>query len=218
MSAGHFLSARRQRQNSTAAPVAGQRESARGHRVGLGICGRWERTRTVFLGSQCSHSDFIPEGMAYGRGKSGSIVLAVTRPGCVPGVSSPQASKVGVPCCQGTQCGWFRLIQDLDTSLVVFLRGICSGLGPPEGGIVYGLFSKEALYVGKASVSRTHSPGLVARLTEHVTQEALANSVPLQASSVSRCALGGHSFFSSLHSTDTGRACVLWFSRSSLSV
>ena len=62
---------------------------------------------------------------------------------------------------------WFGLIQDLDTSLVVFLRGVCSGLGPPEGGIVYGLFSKEALYTGKASVSRTHSPGLAARLTEH---------------------------------------------------
>ena len=80
-----------------------------------------------------------------------------------------------MPCCQGTQCGWFRLIQDLDTSLVVFLRGICSGLGPPEGGIVYGLFSKEALKVGKSSDGRTHSPGLVARLTEHVTQEALTN-------------------------------------------
>ena len=34
-------------------------------------------------------------------------------------------------------------------------------------GIVYGLFSKEALFVGKASVRRTHSPGLAARLTEH---------------------------------------------------
>ena len=101
-------------------------------------------------------------------------MLVVTRPGCVhicgaaPGVSSPQASEVGMPCCQGTQCGrWSRLIQDLDTSFVVFLRGTCSGLGLPDGGIVYGLFSKEALYVGKASVSRTHSPGLVARLTEH---------------------------------------------------
>ena len=63
--------------------------------------------------------------------------------------------------------GWFRLIQDLDTSLVVFLRGTCSGLAPPEGGFVYGLFSKEALYIGKASVNRTHSPGLAAHLTEH---------------------------------------------------
>ena len=49
-----------------------------------------------------------------------------------------------------------------------FLRGLCSGLGPSEGGIVYGLFSKEALYVGKASVNRTHCPGLAARLTEHI--------------------------------------------------
>ena len=62
--------------------------------------------------------------------------------GAASGVSSPQAAEVGVPCCQGTQC--FNLIRNLDTSLVVFLRGICSGLGPSEGGIVYGLFSKEA--------------------------------------------------------------------------
>ena len=78
----------------------------------------------------------------------------------------PQAAEVGVPCCQGTQCWWFDLIGNLDTSLVVFLRGICSGLEPSEGGIVYGLFSKEALYVGKASVNRTHCLGLAARLTE----------------------------------------------------
>ena len=45
--------------------------------------------------------------------------------------------------------GWFDRIRNLDTSLIVFLRGICSGLGPSEGGIVYGLFSKEALYIGK---------------------------------------------------------------------
>ena len=63
--------------------------------------------------------------------------------------------------------GLFDLFRNLDTSLIVFLRGLCSGLGPSEGGIVYGLFSKEALYVGKASVNRTHCPGLAARLTEH---------------------------------------------------
>ena len=39
--------------------------------------------------------------------------------------------------------GWFRLIQDLDTSLVELLRGTCNGLVPPEGGIVCGLVSKE---------------------------------------------------------------------------
>ena len=64
--------------------------------------------------------------------------------------------------------GWFDLIRNLDTSLIVFLRGLCSGLGPYEGGIVYGLFSKEVLYVGKASVICTHCPGLAARLTEHI--------------------------------------------------
>ena len=249
--------------------------------------------------------------------KSGSIVLTAARPGCVhicgtaSGVSSPQASDVGVPCCQGTQYWWFPLIQDLDTSLVVFLRGTCSGLGLPEGGILYGFLSKEALYLGKASVNRTHSPGLAARLTEHfrclcrpglkdankpkkrllrrklwsirvfplavfltisqtLAAEALATTmeasmgnardaaeerrirrrgecqgpgastdtvelaaakeatmgeylgllcyprssgepVPEQASSVSRCAGAGHSFFSSLRRSDTGRACVLCY-------
>ena len=33
--------------------------------------------------------------------------------------------------------GWFDHIRNLDTSLVVFLRGMCSGLGPSESGIVY---------------------------------------------------------------------------------
>ena len=52
--------------------------------------------------------------------------------------------------------GWFRLI--LDTSLIILLRGMCSGLGLSEGGIVYGLFSKEALHIGKAHCTshRTH--------------------------------------------------------------
>ena len=45
--------------------------------------------------------------------------------------------------------GWFRLIQDMDTSLVVFLRGTCLGLGPPQGGIVCGLFSKEAFFLAR---------------------------------------------------------------------
>ena len=49
--------------------------------------------------------------------------------------------------------GWFRLIQNLDTFLIVFLRGSYSGLGPSEGVIVYGLFCNEALYIGKASVA-----------------------------------------------------------------
>ena len=53
--------------------------------------------------------------------------------------------------------GWFDLIRNLDTSLAVFLRGICSGVGPSEGGIVYALSSKEGLYVGKASLLIAHT-------------------------------------------------------------
>ena len=41
VSTGYFLSSRRQRQNSTATPVVEQREHARGHCVGLGICHAW---------------------------------------------------------------------------------------------------------------------------------------------------------------------------------
>ena len=88
----------------------------------------------------------------------------VHRGGAAPGVPSTQASEVGMPCCQGTQC-W---VVSSHSRFGQLLLGTCSVLGPSEGGIVYGLFSKEALYIGKASVSRTHSPGLAARLTEHI--------------------------------------------------
>ena len=47
---------------------------------------------------------------------------------------------------------------------VVFVRFS----GAPEGGIVYGLFAREALYVGETSVHRTHCPGLAAHLTGHI--------------------------------------------------
>ena len=88
--------------------------------------------------------------------------------GAASGVLLPKASEVGVPCYQSTQCWWFDLFQNLDTSLVVFLRGICSGLGPSDVGIVHGLFSIGALYIGRAPVNRTHCPGLAASLTEHI--------------------------------------------------
>ena len=53
----------------------------------------------------------LPEGMAYGRAKFGSIVPTAACRGGVhiggvaSGVSTPQASEVGMPCCQGAQCG-----------------------------------------------------------------------------------------------------------------
>ena len=86
--------------------------------------------------------------------------------GAASGISSPQRWACRVA--RVLSVGWFDLIRNLDTSLIVFLRGLCSGLWPSEGGIVCGLFSKEVLYVGKASVNRTHCPGLAARLTEHI--------------------------------------------------
>ena len=142
--------------------------------MGFGICRPWERNWSVFLGSQCSHSDFVTGRHGLWAWKSGSIVLAVTRPGCVhicgaaPGVSSPQASEVGMPFGQGTQCevvSSHSRSGHILYSCVVHVRvwvlqkvGLC---------MVSSQKKKKALYVGKASVCRTHSPGLAARLTEH---------------------------------------------------
>ena len=85
---------------------------------------RWKNTRglSVFLLGPCYQKAWL---MGMRRWKRGVHIG-----GAASGVSSPQASEVGVPCRQGTQC-W--LIRNLDTSLVVFLRGICSGLGPSPG-------------------------------------------------------------------------------------
>ena len=71
-----------------------------------------------------------------------------------------------MPCCKGTQC-W--VVSSHSRFGHIFLYSCaCPDLGPSGGGNVYGLFSKEALDNGKASVSRTHSPSLAARLTEHI--------------------------------------------------
>ena len=117
---------------------------------------------------------WLPEGMACGHAKvETSCLLMHVLVACTV-VELHQAFRRRKPqrwACRVARVlsvGWFDLIRNLDTSLIVFLRCLCSGLGPSEGGIVYGLFSKEALYVGKASVNRTHCPGLAARITEHV--------------------------------------------------
>ena len=86
--------------------------------------------------------------------------------GAAPSLPASKTSEVRVA--RVLSVGWFSLIRDLDTSLIVFLRGLCSGLEPPEGGIVYGLFCKESLYIGKSSLCRTHCPSLAAPLTEHI--------------------------------------------------
>ena len=167
---GYFLSSRRPRQNSTAAPVAEQREHARGHCVGMGICHTWECGGTVHLGSQCSYWDLVTRrhGLWDAKMETSCLVLHVLV-ACTL-VELRQAFRRRKPqrwACRVARVlsvGWFDHIRNLDTSLVVFLRGICSGLGPSEGGIVYGLFSKEALCIGKASVIALST----ARLTEHI--------------------------------------------------
>ena len=167
------LSFRRWCQNSTATPVVEQREHARGHCVGMGICHGNAVEQYTWALSVLIRT-LLPEGMACGHAKvETSCLLLHVLVACTL-VELRQAFRRRMP--QRWTCrvarvlsvGWFDLIRNLDTSLVVFLRGICSGLGSSEGGIVYGLFSKEGLYIGKASVNRTHCPGLAARLTEHI--------------------------------------------------
>ena len=116
----------------------------------------------------------LPEGMAYEHAiLETSCLLLCVLVACTL-VVLHQALQRRKPqrwaCCVARvlSFGWFRITQDLDTSLVVLLRSVCSGLGPPEGGLVYGLFSNEALYIGKSSVSRTHCLGLAARLTGQI--------------------------------------------------
>ena len=116
----------------------------------------------------------LPEGMAFGHTKMETSCLVLHVLVACTLVELRQAFRRRKPqrwACRVARVlsvGWFDHIRNLDTSLVVFLRGICSGLGPSEDRIVYGLFSKEVLYVGKGSVNRTHCPGLAARLTEHI--------------------------------------------------
>ena len=85
----------------------------------------------------------VPEGMAHGHANGGNVVLVAA---CLGGVHTlvelhralrrrkPQRWACRVA--RVLSVGWLHLIQNLDTSLIVFLRGTCSGLGPSEGGIV----------------------------------------------------------------------------------
>ena len=116
----------------------------------------------------------LPEGMAYGHVKIETSCLALHVSAACTLVELRQAlrrRKLQRWACRVARVlcvGWFDHIRNLDTPLVVFLRGICSGLGLSGGGIVHGLFSKEALSFGKASVNRTHCPDLAAHSTEHI--------------------------------------------------
>ena len=116
----------------------------------------------------------LTEGMAYGHAKVETsclllhVLVACTLVELRQAFRRRKRQRWECRVARVLSVGWFDLIRNLDTSLVVFLRSICSGLGISEGGRVYGLFSKEGLYVGKAFVNRTHCPGLAARLPEHI--------------------------------------------------
>ena len=82
----------------------------------------------------------LPECMAYGHAKVETSRLLLRVLVACTLVELHQAFRRRKPqrwACRVARVlsvGWFRLIQDLDASLVVFLRGTCSGLGPAEGG------------------------------------------------------------------------------------
>ena len=171
VSTGCFLSSRRFRQDSTATPVVKQGEHARGHCVRYGDLSctetQWINTRgfSVCLSGPCSQKACLVGMrrwkrracccMSWWRAHLWSCVRRFV-------AASRRGGRAVLP-------GYSVLGGLISLGIwVVFLRGICSGLGPSEGGIVYGLFSKEGLNVGKASVNRTHCPGLAARLTEHI--------------------------------------------------
>ena len=77
----------------------------------------------------------LPEGMAYGHAKvETSCLLLHVLVACTV-VELHQAFRRRKPqrwACRVARVfsvGWFDLIRNLDTSLIVFLRGLCSGLG-----------------------------------------------------------------------------------------
>ena len=137
--------------------------------MGMGICHTWECSGTAHLGSQCSCQDLVTRRHGLWACEDGTSCLVLHVLVACTLVELRQAFRRSKPqrcrVARVLSVGWFDHIRNLDTSLIVFLRGIYTGLWPSEGGIVYGLFSKEASYVGKASVHRTHCPGLAARLT-----------------------------------------------------
>ena len=77
--------------------------------VGMGICHTWECGGTIHLGTHCSYEDLVTRRRGLWACEDGNVVLVaaclggVHIGGAASGVSSPQASEVGVPCCQGTQ-------------------------------------------------------------------------------------------------------------------
>ena len=105
-----------------------------------------KHVETRFKTLQLQHfRTLLSEGMAYGHAKlETSCLLLHVLVACTL-VELRQAFRRRKPqrwACRVARVlsvGWFDLIRNLDTSPVVFLRGTCSGLGPSEGGIVYGL-------------------------------------------------------------------------------
>ena len=73
----------------------------------------------------------------------GNVVLGAA---CLGGVHIGGVTSGSGAVLQGCSVlGGFVSFKILDPSLVALLRGTFSVLGPPDGGTVYGLFSKEAL-------------------------------------------------------------------------
>ena len=174
VSTSYFLSSRRQRQNSRLLQWSSKESMQEVIAWVWGSVTHGNAVEQYTWALTVLIRTLLPEIMAYGHAKvETSCLLPHVLVACtVVELHQPfrrrKPQRWACRVARVLSVGGFDLIRYLDTSLIVFLRGLCSGLGPSEGGIVYGLFSKEALYVGKASVNRTHCPGLAARLTEHI--------------------------------------------------
>ena len=165
VSPGYFLSSRRPRQNSTATLVVKQREHARGHCVGMGICHAWECSGTIHVGSQCSYWDLATRRHGIWACEGGDVVFGCCmswwrahRWSCLRCfvAASRRGGRAVLP---GYSVLGGLITLKIWTHLSLYFCVVSVR--------VWGLFSKVALYVGRASVNRTHFPGLAARLTEH---------------------------------------------------
>ena len=109
----------------------------------------------------------LPEGMACGRANLEAsclllhVVMACTLVELHRAIQRRKPERWACRVARVLSVGWFRPTQDLDTSLVVFLRGTFLKVD------LCMVSCQKKCCIGKASVSRTHSPGLAARLTEH---------------------------------------------------
>ena len=83
---------------------AEQRECARGHCVGLGICHAWQRGGAVHVGSQSSYQNLVTRRHGIWENEGGNVLVACTLVEMRQALRRRKPQRWSVPCCQGTQC------------------------------------------------------------------------------------------------------------------